>query len=237
MRRLATKKSRINDAHSSRSTPSVTTALGWNGLRDTMTESAFFVGCAYHDALDLRPPDCPGTHQARFYRDIQSALGKVLAPEGFSRRRYGLHLGMGGYIVERLGEVMSTAYDAPFAHNYSPYRDFPGACGLSGFCQSHPHISFVIHIQFKFNRFKQSTTEGCATASRLHNPHYFPFEREPQKSLRPFVTRICQQTHIIAYLLTICRQVMRAEFIVDNGYRAVGQPNHPVGTPEALRTR
>ena len=64
-----------------------------HGLRDRRN-AAFGIGGPVNHATDLRPIARAGTHNARFNRYIQTALGQVFAPDRSGGRRNRLHLGM-----------------------------------------------------------------------------------------------------------------------------------------------
>ena len=87
-----------------------------HGLRDRRN-AAFGIGGPVNHATDLRPIARAGTHNARFNRYIQTALGQVFAPDRSSGRRNRLHLGMRRRIVQRFDQVVSST-DYPIAPNH-----------------------------------------------------------------------------------------------------------------------
>ena len=87
-----------------------------HGLRDRRN-AAFGIGGPVNHATDLRPIARAGTHNARFNRYIQTALGQVFAPDRSGGRRNRLHLGMRRRIVQRFDQVVS-ATDYPIAPNH-----------------------------------------------------------------------------------------------------------------------
>ena len=71
-------------------------------------KTALIVGSTINYAGNLGPPYRSGTHGAGFNGDIECAVGKVFAAKSIGSGSDGLHLGMGGDIAERLGEIVGT---------------------------------------------------------------------------------------------------------------------------------
>ena len=83
-------------------------------------KTALIVGSTIDYAGNLGPPYRAGTHGAGLNGDIECAVGKVLATKGIGSSGDGLHLGMGGNIAERLGEIVGARNDAVLAYYYCP---------------------------------------------------------------------------------------------------------------------
>lgn len=107
--------------------------------------AALGVGRADYDAVHLRPRYGSSAHQARLYGDIERAAGEVFAAEGLRRGRNGLHLGVGGDVGKRFGEVMTAPYNgAPRPYDNSAYRHLAQIGRLTGLVESHEHEALVV---------------------------------------------------------------------------------------------
>ena len=87
-----------------------------------MVTAALIIDSAVNNAAYLRPRQRTGTHRARLNGYIQCAVGQVFAANVAGCRRYGLHLGVGRHIVERLSQVAG-------AGDYLAVSDNHGANG------------------------------------------------------------------------------------------------------------
>lgn len=107
--------------------------------------AALGVGRADYDATHLRPCYGSRAHQARLDGDIKGAAGEIFAAEGLRRSRNGLHLGVGGDIGKRFGEVMSAPYNgAPRPYDNSAYRHLAQLGRLTGLVERHEHEALVV---------------------------------------------------------------------------------------------
>ena len=90
------------------------------GTRCQQMKTALVIRSTINYAGYLGPPYRTGTHGAGLNGDIECAVGKVFAAKGIGCGGDGLHLGMGGDIAERLGEIVSTRNDTVLAYYYRP---------------------------------------------------------------------------------------------------------------------
>ena len=118
------------------------------GLGSVDTETAFRVGGAVDDAADLRPTERAGTHHAGFDGDVECAVVEILPTELSGGGRHRLHLGMGGDIVQRFGEVVAAGDNGVAANHHGTDRDFSAVGGGVGFFQGATHVVFVGHVVF-----------------------------------------------------------------------------------------
>ena len=91
--------------------------LGMEGFGGEAGEAPLVVAAAEDDAGELRPADGTGAHHARLHGDVERAAAEVLSAQLVGRRRDGQHLGVGGHVVERLGEVVGAGYDHAVGHD------------------------------------------------------------------------------------------------------------------------
>ena len=115
-------------------------AVGEGGI------SAFFVACAIDDATNLTPTDGAGTHQAWFDGDIECASLQVFSAKSVDRRCQCLHLGMGGDIVERFRQVVTSSDDAPVAHHDCANRNFVGFKSTLRLIKGGVHEFYVLFV-------------------------------------------------------------------------------------------
>ena len=80
-------------------------------MRRIVGIAAFFVTTAIDNAGYLAPAKGSGTHGAGLYSDVERAVGKVLATQFISCSSDSLHLGVGGYVVQRLCQIVGSCYD------------------------------------------------------------------------------------------------------------------------------
>lgn len=107
--------------------------------------AALGVGCADDDAAHLGPRYRSGAHEARLYCDVKGAAGEIFAAEGLGGGGEGLHLGVGGHVGKRLGEVVAAAHDGA-ARPYDNGSDghFARVGSLARLLEGGAHESFVI---------------------------------------------------------------------------------------------
>jgi len=58
-----------------------------------------------------------------FQCHIKGAVDQVFGSQEIGSRGDGYHLGMGSHIIQLLGHVMGTGYDAVLVHDDRPHRD------------------------------------------------------------------------------------------------------------------
>ena len=80
--------------------------------------ATLIVGGTIHNTGYLRPTDGTGTHGAGLNGNIQCTLGKILATQRVGSGSNGLHLGMGGNIAQRFGEVVRTRHYPILTHHH-----------------------------------------------------------------------------------------------------------------------
>lgn len=116
--------------------------------RSIAAETALVVRSAIDNTAYLRPPYSAGTHGTRLHRDIKRTLRQVFTAQGIGGRRYRLHLGMGGDIVERLREVVGTRYDTPVAHYHRADGYLAGIAGCLGLGKGLAHEPLIPFLLF-----------------------------------------------------------------------------------------
>ena len=120
--------------------------LGMESVRGEEVIATLIVLTAVDDARDLCPADGAGTHGAGLDGDVEGAIGEVLAAKGVGSGGDGLHLGMGCYIAECLGEVVGTRDDAIFAYHHGADGYLAGFESSLGLVERHTHVAFVFFL-------------------------------------------------------------------------------------------
>ena len=138
--------------------------FGVQGAGGILAVAALGVVAAVNDAGHLGPAQGSGAHGARFDGDVEGAVGKVLAAEGVGSGGDGLHLGVGGDVVERLRQVVGTGHDALMADDDAADGDFALVEGPAGLVQGKAHVFFVFFFHFfevsNFRYFEVSMIRG-----------------------------------------------------------------------------
>ena len=89
--------------------------------------------------------------------DVECAVGEVFSAQRIGCSSDGLHLGMGGNIVQSLGEIVCTADDFSATNHHCPDRNFAGFGSLLGFEERFLHKRLVdfllrfVHHLFQFD--------------------------------------------------------------------------------------
>lgn len=104
----------------------------------------FDVGRSIDDTRYLRPSEGTGTHRTWLYRYIKCAVGEILAAELVRRHRYGLHLSVGGNIVECFRHVVRTGYNPSAADDNGSDGYFALFVGSLSLFQCPPHVVFIL---------------------------------------------------------------------------------------------
>lgn len=106
--------------------------LGMEGMGSIEGIAALGIGGAIDDSVYLGPAEGSSAHHARFDGDIEGAALEIFSTEKVGGRGDGLHLGMGGDIVEGFGEVGGAGDDAVATHDDSSDGYLVGIEGYAG---------------------------------------------------------------------------------------------------------
>lgn len=122
-------------------------AFGMEGVGSVALEAAFLVVGSIDEAAYLCPSDGSGAHGAGLDSDVEGALRQVFATELVGCHGDGLHLGMGGDVVEGLGEVVGACDDAVATHDDGSDGYLASGFGGSSLFKGFAHVGFVeVHI-------------------------------------------------------------------------------------------
>lgn len=94
--------------------------------------AALGIGGTIDDSVYLGPAEGSGAHHAGFDGDIEGAALEIFSTEKVGGRGDGLHLGMGGDIVEGFGEVGGAGDDAVATHDDGSDGYLVGIEGYAG---------------------------------------------------------------------------------------------------------
>ena len=139
---MGTKLSTLPTPPKMPSTTSDCTA-GMKSMRGEVGVAALGVATTVDNAGYLTPSEGSGTHGAGFDGDVEGAVGEVFATEFVGSHGDGLHLGMGGDVVEGLSEVVGSGNDAVLANDDGTNGYFAFVEGLLRLGQSLTHVNFV----------------------------------------------------------------------------------------------
>jgi len=113
--------------------------FGMQGLRCKGLKTPLGVSCAEHDTGDLRPAYSACAHDTRLNGDVEGATLQVLAVECLGGGGDGLHLGVGGHVVEQLREVMAATDDLIVGYDHATHGYLALVESQLRFVQRHGH--------------------------------------------------------------------------------------------------
>ena len=126
--------------------------LGVKGLWRGERVASLGVGCSIDEAAHLCPSDGTCAHGAWLKSDVDSAVGEVLAAEGIGSRGDGLHLCVGGDIVESLSHIVGSCDDLVVAHYDGANGHFVFLQGALCLLESTLHEIIVIKHSCNFGQ-------------------------------------------------------------------------------------
>jgi len=134
-------------------------------------KSPFWVRSSVYNCTHLRPLKCACTHHTRFQSHVECAIGKVFTTNSMCSRCNGLHLCMGGRVVERFGKVVRPGNNPVLTYNNGAHRHFAFGCCLFGFfeCLCHKFCKRMVlccHEQDKdsdlfFGKNDRQESDAC----------------------------------------------------------------------------
>lgn len=101
-----------------------------------------------HNAADLRPGQCPRTHDAGLQRHVKRAVGKVFAVQMVGRCGQGKHFCVRRDVEQALGSIVSARNDLIVGYNNGPHGNFANLVGPLSLSDGLFHIVFVtVHTE------------------------------------------------------------------------------------------